>query len=223
MRHVKLFCSVSCVTALLAGAVVSAQVADRTTQVTFNTAVELPGKTLPAGTYTFRLATPQGERNVIHVLDAKGEKHEATLFSMPARRVERAEDTVITFHELPADTTPAIRFWYYPGDPMGHEFAYPKDRALAIATATNVAVLSVEDETITRVEPAPSAPAVADTPTPPADERVETTPPAPEMAAVGTSGRRLPRTASQLPLAGLIGLASLGAGLAMRRFRMTRG
>ena len=212
MRYVKLIRSVSVATALLAATVASAQVADRTTHVTFNTAVELPGKTLPAGTYTFKLVDPSGERNVIHVLDAKGDTHHLTVYSMPVRRVHRAEDTVVTFHELPADMTPAIRFWYYPGDPMGHEFAYPKDRAQLIANATNLAVVSVEDEAVTRVEPAPE-------PTP----VTETAPPAPETEPVGTSGRRrLPQTASALPLAGLVGLFSLGAGLAVRGYRLSR-
>jgi len=46
--------------------------------------------------------------------------------------------------------------------------------------------------------------------------------PAPEPQAVGTSGARdeeLPRTASPLPLSGLIGLFSLGGALAVRSLR----
>jgi hypothetical protein len=101
---------------------------------------------------------------------------------------------------------------------MGHEFAYPKDRAQLIANATGESVLAIEDETVMHVEPAPE---VA-TPATPVEERVET--PAPTTPEpVGTSGRRrLPQTSSSLPLTGLLGLLALGGGLTMRALRLGR-
>jgi hypothetical protein len=49
-----------------------AQPADYRTFFTFSGPVTLPGVTLPAGTYLFRLADPTTGRKVINVLSADG-------------------------------------------------------------------------------------------------------------------------------------------------------
>jgi hypothetical protein len=199
----------------------------RVTRMTFSAPVELPGVTLPAGTYTFRLADPKGDggRHIVQILDEKDEKIVATVMAMPARRLKTEEVNVVTFREEAASAgkPAAIRFWYYPNDIMGQEFAYPKERALAIAAATRESVLAVEGEQITRVE-AEAAAAV-----PPPQPEVPVTPPetppaaevtaAPETPAVATTGR-LPSTASELPLVGLIGLLALGGALLTRALRV---
>ena len=43
-------------------------------------------------------------------------------------------------------TTPAVQYWYYPGETIGKEFVYPKDQALKIAARTGSTVLSTEGE-----------------------------------------------------------------------------
>ena len=199
---------------------VAAQNFNRHTTITFSAPVELPGITLPAGTYTFRLSDSTSDRHVVHVLDANGEKHLATLFAMPATRSAVSEETVVTFRETAANQPLPIRYWYFPNDRFGQEFAYPTERALAIAAATGESVLSVEGEAITRVEPTP-APVAEPAPVQPAP--VEPAPtaviePQQEMeAAVATE--TLPDTASPLPLIGLIGLMSLGGAVVIRAFR----
>jgi hypothetical protein len=87
----------------------------------------------------------------------------ATILAIPAQRNEPADETVITFRESPANTAPAIQYWYYPGERTGQEFAYPKKQAMEIANATHKSVLSVDTEDtsaeamakgkISRVEP----------------------------------------------------------------------
>jgi hypothetical protein len=47
-----------------------AQPADKRTTFTFSGPVALPGITLPAGQYLFRLADPSGDRKVVQVLSA---------------------------------------------------------------------------------------------------------------------------------------------------------
>lgn len=241
MRHVKTFAAVACATLMFAAAAdAQTPTLRRTTHLTFSTPVELPGVTLPAGTYTFELAESTSDRHILRVLDRDGQKLHTTILAIPVRRVNTTEETVVTFHELPAEATPAVRFWYYPNDIMGQELAYPKEQALRIAAASRQPVLAMEGEVasaeITRVEPDVAA---ADTQAAvtrereqvdvdtraQADTRVDT-----DMQATGTTGRadtmtrreRLPRTASQLPLVGLLGLLALGGAAAARAYRLSR-
>jgi hypothetical protein len=60
-----------------------AQPADYRTFFTFSAPVTLPGVTLPAGTYLFRLADPTTGRTVINVLSADGKRSLAMLHTIP--------------------------------------------------------------------------------------------------------------------------------------------
>jgi hypothetical protein len=113
------------------------------TYLTFSNTVELPGVTLPAGTYVFRLAdTPS--RNVVQVLsqDEKDIKGQWTFAQ--ADRIEVSDENVVMFREQREGATPAVQFWYYPGERIGKEFIYPKDQAQQIANRTGGSVLSDE-------------------------------------------------------------------------------
>ena len=107
-------------------------VANERTFMTFSNTVEMPGVTLPAGTYVFRLAdTPT--RNVVQVL-SKDEKDILGQWTfVQAQRPKATEDTVVMFREQPEGTTAAVQYWYYPGETIGKEFVYPKDQAQKIA------------------------------------------------------------------------------------------
>jgi hypothetical protein len=119
---------------------------DRTI-MTFSNAVELPGLRLEGGTYVFRLADTQ-LRNIIQVLDQDEKDILGQWLFVPAERQEVTGDTVVTFRETAANTTPAVQFWYYPGEKIGKEFIYPKDQAMKIAARTGVAVMT-EDGRVT--------------------------------------------------------------------------
>ncbi len=237
MRHVKMFGSVVAATLILAGATASAQGNfNRTTYLTISTPVELPGSTLPAGTYTFRLSDSNSDRHMVQVLDKDAAKLHATILAIPAKRMHVSDDTVVTFHEQPAEATPAVRFWYYPGETVGQEFAYPKAQATRIAAVTGEPVLAIDSDpsmtaSVMRIDrSASAATAAADAQAsaqagapPPADAQAPAQPQTarPEMPPAGTSGeRRLPQTASNLPLVGLIGLLALGGAVAVRAARV---
>ena len=140
---------------------------DKNTIVTFSAPVSLPGVTLPAGSYLFRLADSQVNRNIVQVFSEDRSKIYATILAIPAERNEPADETVITFKEAPANTAPALQYWYYPGEKRGQEFAYPKAQAAAIANAAQTSVLAVnaepgniesmKDAEVTRVEPGAEA------------------------------------------------------------------
>jgi hypothetical protein len=119
---------------------------DRTI-MTFSSAVELPGMRLEPGTYVFRLAD-NASRNVIQVLDKDEKEMLGQWLFVSAERPEVTGDTVVTFRETSAASTPAVQYWYYPGEKIGKEFIYPKDQALRIAQRTGTAV-QTEDGPVT--------------------------------------------------------------------------
>lgn len=115
---------------------------DRTI-MTFSSAVELPGMRLEPGTYVFRMAD-SASRNVIQVLDKDEKDMLGQWLFVSAERPEVTGDTVVTFRETSAASTPAVQFWYYPGEKIGKEFIYPKDQALRIAQRTGATVQTEE-------------------------------------------------------------------------------
>lgn len=113
------------------------------TFMTFSNTVEMPGVTLPAGTYVFRLAdTPT--RNVVQVLSGDEKDILGQWTFVQAERPKVTEDTVVMFKETPEGTMPAVQYWYYPGERIGKEFIYSKSQAQKIADRTGATVLSDE-------------------------------------------------------------------------------
>src|SRR4029077_9129602 len=87
-------CRVVCAVAVLAwfmSAGGSAQTADERTFFTFSGPFELPGVALPAGTYLFRLADPDGGRGVVQVLSADGKKAYGLFFTRAEDRITRSD------------------------------------------------------------------------------------------------------------------------------------
>lgn len=255
------------------------------TYFTFSAPVELPGKTLPAGTYVFRLLDSPSSRHIVQVFDRDEKEIQATLLAIPAQRVAPADEPEVRFMETGANQPAAIRTWWFPGRTIGHEFIYPREQATRIAKASRESVLTVSNEantadamrdaelarvnesaqtttvsgeqtptevtgtavrgraeaqaeTAQRTEtpsttdpPPPTTQAAPSTPPPAASER--TTVPQPEAVTqrpvtpatdapaqttepVQTTRTELPRTATALPLAALLGLAALAGAAAMR-------
>src|SRR3954469_21152844 len=148
MGPIKSLAALACSAVLLTSAApASAQTTqDRLTYVTFSGPVSIPGKTLPAGTYTFKLADSPSDRHIVQVFDKDQTKLYATLLAVPADRVEAEGDPVITFKETPSDRPPAVHYWYYAGERSGNEFVYPKNQAMTIASNSNESVMSVDTD-----------------------------------------------------------------------------
>jgi hypothetical protein len=105
------------------------------TYFTFSAPIELPGKTLPAGTYLFRLVDSPSNRHIVQVFD-KGEKQIfATILAIPAQRLEPSSDPEVRFMEAAASQPAPIKTWWFPGRTIGHEFIYPKEQAARLARA----------------------------------------------------------------------------------------
>jgi hypothetical protein len=113
------------------------------TYFTFSAPVEIPGKTLPAGTYLFRLVDSPSNRHVVQVFDKDEKMIHATVLAIPAQRLEPADDPEVRFMEVAANQPAAIRTWWFPGRTIGHEFIYPKEQALRLARGSSSSVLTV--------------------------------------------------------------------------------
>jgi hypothetical protein len=143
MRQFRTIAYAAALTALIAPAA-SGQTwnANKTTYLTFSGPVQVPGASLPAGTYMFRLADPMSHRQVIQIRDKDGSKIFTTLWSIPNQTAEPKDDPSVMFLESPAGQPAAIKAWFYPGERTGYEFVYPKDQAMRIASDTKTRVLA---------------------------------------------------------------------------------
>jgi hypothetical protein len=140
---------VTCAVAMLAcsAGTASAQPADKRTVFSFSGPVAMPGVTLPAGQYVFRVADAGGR--VIQVLSGDGMKSYAMFFSLPAERFDPAEKPEVRFMETASGMAPAIRTWWYPGERRGYEFVYPKEQARRLAQGASQPVLTTQAQTTT--------------------------------------------------------------------------
>jgi hypothetical protein len=221
------------VTTALVGAllpVAKADEWDQKTTVTFSGPVEIPGQVLSAGTYVFKLADSEVDRNIVQVF-SKNEKHlYGTILAIPDYRLQPSGKPVITFEERAEGAPEAVKAWFFPGENYGHDFVYPKVKAVALARANSQPVPSMPSElaagttkpAVTMKEPdvlaMKRAPLKAQRPT----EEVEIAEvfaaphPAAQSASASPQPEKLPRTASLLPLIGLAGLLSLGGAAVLR-------
>lgn len=197
--------------------------------VTFTEPVEVPGsgaQVLPAGTYVFRLVDSLTDRHIVQILNADETHVFTTILAIPRSRMDVTSKTVITFRERPAGEPEALKSWYFPGRETGDEFVYGRSKAILLAKETNDVVLT----TPVALEEAPvevlkTAPVEAVNPSGEtvAPTQVAEAPPvvAPEVAVAPAAApapvlvASLPKTASDLPLMGLLGLLMLFAGFAL--------
>src|SRR4029450_3598697 len=115
----------------------------------FSGPVTLPGVTLPAGKYLFRLANPNSSSKVVQVLNADGTKPYGLFFTIPAEQLEPASSPEVHFMETASGTPAAIRTWWYPGERRGYEFIFPREQARRLAMGASQSVLTTDAQTTT--------------------------------------------------------------------------
>jgi hypothetical protein len=227
MHPFKALVSLFAVTLLGATALPSARADtwNKKTVVTFSQAVEVPGKILPAGTYTFQLLDSQSYRHIVQIFNADGSQIITTILAINNYRLQSTGDTVMKFSERPGDSPEALRAWFYPGDNFGQEFVYPRSRAIVLAQTAKVFVPAVAADTIDD-SVIKTIPIVAVTP----DQKevevttvIQTTPPVaaavtptPAPVAVASKTEELPETAGSMPLIALLGGLSIGLALGLK-------
>lgn len=97
---------------------------DEKTMLTFSEPVEIPGVTLPAGSYIFKLLGSPVDRNLVQVLSADERKVYATIHAIPNFRWNTVEKTTIVYEAGQAGAPHAIKRWFFPAYSYGHEFVY---------------------------------------------------------------------------------------------------
>ena len=210
---------------------------NRKTVITFNQPVETPGvhmqgwAVLPPGTYVFKVLDSKSDRHIVQIFNQDETVVYATILAIPNYRLKATSKTVMTFRETPPGQPDVLRAWFYPGKNFGEEFVYPKERALELAKVTNSPVLytpveipvevaapitSPEEPVVVQLK---QAPVLAVQPTGEDVEiaQVVTAPPAEVLVA--TNDAQLPKTASPMPLIGLLGLLALGAAFTLKLAR----
>ena len=195
---------------------------DKRVFFTFSGPVAVPGVTLPAGKYLFRLPTTiaSGERHVMQVLSSDGRNSYAMFFGISANRTDYPTKPEVRFMETAAGNPPAVKTWWYPGQKAGYEFIYPKEQARLLAKGTGQPVPITETEAVTPsgVEetfvppPEPAGPAVVGELAPPAMPVIE--PP------YEPPREELPKTASYTFTTALAGVALLLGAVLVRARRM---
>jgi len=221
--------------ALIAAAIappVKADQWDKKTVITINEPVQVPSccndghVVVPQpGTYVLVLVDSLSDRHIVRVFDKDQKTVITTILAIPNYRLQPTGATTFQFWETPAGQPRAMRAWFYPGDNFGQEFAYHKAQSVEIARVAKAPVPTVVVESEAELKTAPvvivdekgeEAPLPAPTvvaKSEPAPEREATTPVS-EVPAPA----KLPDTASDYPLLGLIGFGSVIVSKMMSRF-----
>jgi hypothetical protein len=212
-----------------------ADVWNKKTVLTVLEPVQLPTMLLQPGTYVLKLMDSNSDRHIVQVFDKNDQHLITTILAIPNYRLKQTGKTEFQFWETPAGQPKALRAWFYPGDLVGDEFAYPKNISTQIAAYSKTTVptttytesteelakspVSTVDESGTSKEvetvaaaPAPATPEPAPAPEPATVAQNE--PPAAAPAPVTQPAempQTLPHTATFMPTIGLLGLLSMAA------------
>jgi len=117
---------------------------NKKTYINTSRSIEVPGAILPPGRYVFKLLDSPSNRHIVQILNDSENHVYSTNLAIPKQRMEPADKTILTFYEMPGGGPEPVRSWYYPGDTIGQQFAYPKRRAMEISQVMreNVPVLA---------------------------------------------------------------------------------
>ena len=97
----------------------------RTTYFTFSRTVQMPGVALPAGTYIFEVANPEGQADIVRVMSRDRSQLFLMKFTRPIyRQPNRTLKATISLGEAPAGTPPPVTAWYPESETRGREFLY---------------------------------------------------------------------------------------------------
>jgi hypothetical protein len=214
------------------------------TILTFSEPVEVPGAVLPAGKYVFKLMDSQSNRHIVEITNPRGNHVVATVLAISNERLRPTGKTRVTFWETTSGQPKPMRAWFYPGNNIGQEFAYPKARSGEIEAMNHEKVPTVPAEmeskyasnktqtttqqsntatnTMPATRPAENAPVIEKSTPSNNTETAQVNPPAQPPAvnepapAAPAPVERLPQTASNLPLMALLGVILLALPVAIR-------
>ncbi|MEI9976007.1 MAG: hypothetical protein WDO73_30480 [Ignavibacteriota bacterium] len=198
------------------------------TTMTFSGPVAIPGQVLATGTYVFKLLNSPANRHVVQVFNQEENHIYGTFLAIPDYRMHPPSEPLVMFHESAAGEPQAIKAWFYPGRNYGHEFVYPKNKAVELARINHTPVPAMPTELVAdAVKPdvkvdAPevaeivAAPLVVEKATGEEVSLESAFPNTPQTVSEEEPTDELPSTGSSLPLIGMFGLLSLAAAGGIR-------
>jgi hypothetical protein len=228
IRNITVLCGVAMI-ASVAMPSAKADQWDKKTTITVNEAIEIPSCCNPEhvivlqpGTYVLALVSSLSDRHIVRVFAKDGITVITTTLAIPNYRLKPTGKTAFQYWETPAGQPRELRAWFYPGDNFGQEFAYHKQKSLAIAAFAKAPVPTVTIETEEQLKTAEVVVVDERGAERPVEVLVAANepPPAPAQftaAAAVAPARELPHTASNYPLFGLLGLGSLIAAALMSK------
>jgi hypothetical protein len=125
---------------------------DKKTVITFADSVQVPGVTLPAGKYVFKLTESPAKQMVVLIYNERESHLMASVIAVANYRMTPPDKTVVTFYEAPVGQPEPIKAWFYPGDNVGRQFIYSKSEAEMIAKATKEIVPSAEASAVAHTD-----------------------------------------------------------------------
>ena len=120
-KSVRIGCATAALALMVAGSVLAFGVSHKN-ELTFSRPVALPGVVLPAGSYTFDMATDTALDVV--VVRNRTKVLYMGFTSAVERPASMSKTSAITLGEASANEAPPITTWYEIGRTIGHEFRY---------------------------------------------------------------------------------------------------
>lgn len=214
------------------------------TTLTIGVLTQLPGTTLAAGSYVFRESGEQSGWDIVQVYNSDQSSLVTTLLAYPNANLVSNGQTFLVYPQSTDNQTQIMEAFFFDGDPMAQQLAYPQKTADAIGAANHVRVPTTGTSDAypsslplaasswsAPVNPGEGASAPAQTqsssdaaaptaqdPHPASDPQAATSANAASAPSASTAkSDSLPQTASPLPLIGLIGLLAVVAIIVVRR------
>jgi hypothetical protein len=210
------------------------------TTLTIGALTQLPGTTLSAGSYVFRQSGEQSGWDIVQVYNSDQSSLVTTLLAYPNPNLVANGQPFLVYPQSTDNQTQIMEAFFFDGDAVGQQLAYPKKSADAIGAANHVRVPTTGTSdaypsSLPLAASSWSAPvnqgedAAAQTQSSSNDATAQTAPdsqsaPDPEAANAPSASspstaksEPLPQTASPLPLIGLIGLLAVVGIVVLRR------
>lgn len=198
----------------------------RRSNMTVAEPTEIPGYVLQPGIYLVKVMDYKDEKEIVQFSNPEDTKVVATVLAIRDRRV-RTDDgqTGFIYFQRSPGSSMALKSWYYAGDEWGEVFVYPRSKAVVLASVTHEEVAATPAESnpptlqaeVTVIKPEESRkPVVVAAVAPEVKTAAE---PAPPVVVAEKTPVSLPKTGSDLPLVGLIGLGALAGAAGLHLVR----
>jgi hypothetical protein len=217
------------------------------TTLTVTALTQLPGTTLAAGSYVFRQSGEQSGWDIVQVYNSDQSSLVTTMLAYPNPNLVSNGQAFLVYPQSTDNQTQIMEAFFFDGDAVAQQLAYPKKTADAISAANHVRVPTTGtsdaypsslplasaswSDPVNQREDASAAPQTQSSPDTAArtaqDPQAASDPQAAgganaasSASAPSTSTARsepLPQTSSPLPLIGLIGLLAVVGIVVLRR------